>query len=152
MALLLVSCSVVVVIPVFDLFTLGEIALGEQLLQFDSGRFRLAGGVLLLLLGLSLLLLFGCSGCNIGVSLASIILCVVVGIVSVVAVGIVNGLCFSVGLSNCNLLETVILTLPSQCRLFIVNCHLLLSSSRAFSGTCAAISNNKFWWMQLSRG
>lgn len=105
MALLLVSGSVVVVIPVFDLFTLGEIALGEQLLQFDSGRFGLARGVLLLFLGLSLLLLFGCSGCSIGASLAGVILGVVVGIVSVVAGGIVNGLGFSVGLSNCNLLE-----------------------------------------------
>lgn len=109
MALLLVGRSVVVVISIFDLFTLGEIALWEQLLQLDSGRLGLARGILLLLLGLSLFLLFGCSRCSIrAAGLAGIVIGIVIGIFSVVAVGTVNRLGFPVGLSNYNLLETAI--------------------------------------------
>jgi uncharacterized membrane protein len=59
MALLLIGSSVVVLVLVFNLLSVGIGLVREQLADLDSRRVALAGRVLLLLLGLSLLLLFG---------------------------------------------------------------------------------------------
>jgi hypothetical protein len=72
MALLLVGGTVVVLVLVFHLLSVRVGLVGEQLAEQHSGRIALAGRVLLLLLGLSLLLLFGASfsgSCTVGLVL-----------------------------------------------------------------------------------
>ena len=99
-----------------------------------------------------LLLLFSCSGCSVcATSFSYVVFGIVVGIVAIMAVDLVDGLGFSVGFRYYDLLETVIPNPLNGRGPLIADCVLLFSSSRAFSGTCAAISNNKFWWMQRSR-
>lgn len=137
-ALLLVGDTGAVLVRVLDLLALGVLLVGEQLADLDARGLGLAGRVLLLLLGLSLLLLLGSAGASLAVGRSAILVGFVVGVVA----SMVFVLALGGGLSGVAGRLSGFVDWPvasESCSYRKAFLDVPFSSLRASVGTCAAI-------------